>query len=104
MCKQLCSENLLEKNDIDCLIQRYLKVEQDRKLSVNSLKELKRYLMKFSKYCKVKDISSPTHLTPDFLKKYTENRCINIDPNLKEAVVWSLHKFGKFLKIYPGCQ
>ena len=31
MCKQLCSENLLEKNDIDSLIQRCLKVEQDRK-------------------------------------------------------------------------
>ena len=76
MCGQLCPENLLEKNDIDCLIQRCLKAEQDRKLSANSIKELKRYLMEFGKYCKVKDISFPTQLTPDFLRKYTENRCI----------------------------
>ena len=41
MCEQLYPENLLEKNDIDCLIQRCLKVEQDRKLSANSIKELK---------------------------------------------------------------
>ena len=40
MCEQLYPENLLEKNDIDCFIQRCLKVEQDRKLSVNSIKEL----------------------------------------------------------------
>ena len=42
MCEQLCPEDLL-KDDIDSLIKHCLKVEQDRKLSVNSIKELKRY-------------------------------------------------------------
>ena len=69
MCEQLCPEDLL-KNDIDSLIKHCLKVEQDRKLSVNSIKELKRYLMEFGKYCKVNGISSPTQLHPDFLRKY----------------------------------
>ena len=27
MCKQLCPENLLKKNDIDCLTQLYLKID-----------------------------------------------------------------------------
>ena len=99
MCEQLYPENLLEKNDIDCLIQRCLKVEQDRKLSVNSIKELKRYLMELCKHCKVKGISSPTQLHPDFLRKYSEYRCVNACPNLKKAVVWSLRKFGKFLNL-----
>ena len=98
MCEQLCPEDLL-KNDIDSLIKHCLKVEQDRKLSVNSIKELKRYLMEFGKYCKVNGISSPTQLHPDFLRKYTEYRCVNVGPNLKKAVVWSLLKFGKFLNL-----
>lgn len=98
MCEQLCPENLL-KNDIDFLIKYCLKVEQDRKLSVNSIKELKRYLMEFGKYCKVNSINSPTHLSPNFLREYTEYRCINAGPNLKKAVVWSLRKFGKFLNL-----
>ena len=98
MCEQLCPEDLL-KNDIDSLIKHCLKVEQDRKLSVNSIKELKRYLMEFGKYCKVNGISSPTQLHPDFLRKYSEYRCINAGPNLKKAVVWSLRKFGKFLNL-----
>jgi len=55
--------------------------------------------MEFGKHCKVKGISSPTQLTPDFLREYTENRCINTGPNLKKAVVWSLRKFGKFLNL-----
>ena len=36
MCEQLCPEDLL-KDDIDSLIKHCLKVEQDRKLSVNSI-------------------------------------------------------------------
>ena len=51
MCEQLCPEDLL-KNNIDSLIKHCLKVEQDRKLSVNSIKKLKRYLMKFNKNCR----------------------------------------------------
>jgi len=99
MCEQLCPENPLKKNDIDCLIKHCLKVEQDRKLSVNSIKELKRYLMEFGKYCKVNGISSPAQLSPNFLKEYTEYRCTTASPNLKKAVVWSLRKFGKFLNL-----
>ena len=74
-------------------------MEQDRKLSVNSIKELKRYLMEFGKYCKVNGISSPAQLSPNFLKEYTEYRCTTASPNLKKAVVWSLRKFGKFLNL-----
>ena len=70
MYKQLCYEDML-KNDIDPLIKYCLKVEQDRKLSVNSIKELKQYLMEFCKYCKVKGISFPAQLRPDFLRGYT---------------------------------
>jgi len=49
MCEQLCPEDLL-KNDINSLIKYCLKVEQDRKLFVNFIKELKRYLMEFGNY------------------------------------------------------
>ncbi len=75
MCEQLYREDLL-KNDIDSLIKHYLKVEQDRKLSVNSIKKLKRYLTEFGKYCKVNGISSPTQLHPDFFRKYSEYRWV----------------------------
>gem|GEM_PF-4751039 len=42
--------------DIPTLVQRCLKVEQDRSLSDNSMKELRRYLSEFPSYCQGKNI------------------------------------------------
>lgn len=98
MMTKACSDKNFN-HDFDSLIQRCLKFEQDRNLSPNSIKELKRYLLGFNQYCQSNGICSPKDLKPDFLREYADQRCINSGPNLKKAVVWSLRKFGKFLKL-----
>ena len=86
-------------HDIPTLVHRCLKAEEDRRLSDNSIKELRRYLNEFSAYCRAQDISSAEKLTPSFLKAYADHRCMNAGPTLKKAVVWSLRKFGKYLTL-----
>ncbi len=100
MIGQLCEHprqaNVSDLN-FDSLIQHCLKTEQDRKLSENSIKELKRYLTEFCDYCTTKGICHSGDLTPDLLRQYVGHRCRDSGPDLKKAVVWSLRKFGKFL-------
>ncbi len=96
MTEHACPKNVYDLN-LNSLIQQCLKAEQDRNLSKNSIKELKRYLMEFGKYCTTKNICLLSDLTPDFLRQYTDQRCRDSGPNLKKAVVWSLRKLGKFL-------
>lgn len=98
MLTQACSDKIFNQ-DFDSLIQRCLKIEQDRNLSQNSIKELERYLTGFNQYCQTNGVCSPEDLKPDFLRNYADQRCTNSGPNLKKAVVWSLRKFGKFLKL-----
>jgi len=83
--------------DIATLVKRCLKSERDRRLSANSLKELKRYLNEFADYCKPPVINSPEEITPEFLKNYVDQRCEGKGPTLKKAVVWSLRKLGAYL-------
>ncbi len=98
MLTQACSDKIFNQ-DFDSLIQQCLKIEQDRNLSSNSIKELKRYLTGFNQYCQTNGVFSPEDLKPDFLREYADQRCTDSGPNLKKAVVWSLRKFGKFLKL-----
>ena len=63
----LASKDLLPP-DIPTLVQRCLKVEQDRSLSDNSMKELRRYPDEFSSYCQGKNIYFADELTPAFMK------------------------------------
>jgi hypothetical protein len=53
MPEHACPKNVCDLN-LNSLIQQCLKTGQDRNLSENSIKELKRYLMEFGKYCKQK--------------------------------------------------
>jgi len=79
--------------DIPTLIHRCLKAEEDRNLSDNSIKELRRYLNEFSAYCQSQGISSAEELAPSFLKAYADHRCMDDKPSLKKAVVWFLRKW-----------
>jgi len=88
-----------QEKDIPSLVQLCLKTEQDSGLAENSMKELKRYLNEFTKYCDIHDIQSVNELTPEFLKCYADQRCDGTVPNLKKAVVWSLRKFGKHIAL-----
>lgn len=98
------NDNAPESNDLSSasipnLVQRCLKTEYDRNLSKNSLKELRRYLNEFTKFCPEHGINYAKQLTPVFLKDYTDLRCTDSRPNLKKAVVWSLRKFSKYLAL-----
>ncbi len=97
MPEHVCPKNVC---DLNSLIQQCLKAERDRNLSKNSIKELKRYLMEFGKYCKRKDIYFPNNLTPDFLRQYTDQRCRGSGPNLKKAVAWSLNRKESSIRSY----
>jgi len=81
------------------LVQNCLKAEERRSLSVNSLKELRRYLKEFTTYCLKQELTSVEKLTPLFLKTYAEQRCNDKSPVLKKAVVWALRKFGNYLAL-----
>ncbi len=98
LCEQTCRIDPFN-SDFDSLIKGCLKIEQDRNLSTNSIKELKRYLTEFIRYCKTKNIYSSDDLSPDFLRQYVEHRYRDSGPNLKKAVVGSLRKFGKYLSL-----
>ncbi len=80
-------------------VQHCLEAEASRSLSVNSLKELRRYLNEFTTYCQEQKLTSVDGLTPVFLKTYTEQRCEDKSPVLKKAVVWALRKFGNYLAL-----
>ena len=84
---------------IPTLVQHCLKAEENRSLSANSLKELRRYLKEFTTYCREQELTSVDELTPVFLKAYTEERCYNKSAVLKKAVVWALRKFGNYLTL-----
>ncbi len=73
--------------DIPTLIHRCMKVEEDRNLSDNSMKELRRYLNEFLAYCQSQGISSAEELTPSFLKTNADQRCMDARPTLKKAMV-----------------
>lgn len=81
------------------LVQHCLEAEESRSLSVNSLKELRRYLKDFTTYCRKQELTSVNGLTPVFLKTYAEQRCKGKSPVLKKAVVWALRKFGNYLAL-----
>ena len=85
--------------EIPALVHRCLKAEQDRNLSDNSMRGLRRYLSEFSSYCQGKNIYFADELTPAFMKTYADHRCMDDKPTLKKAVVWSLRKFGKYLAL-----
>ena len=89
--------NDLAAESFHSLVQCCLKSEHDRNLSKNSLKELRRYLNEFAKFCLEHGINSIDKLTPALLKDYSDFRGTNSGPNLKKAVVWSLRKFSKYL-------
>jgi site-specific recombinase XerD len=83
--------------DIYSLVQLCLKTGQDSGLADNSLKELKRYLNEFTYHCKSQNVHSVKELTPEFLRRYADQRCDGAGPNLKKVVVWSLRKFSRHL-------
>lgn len=89
---------------IGTLAQRCLKAEEDRSLSANSLKELRRYLKEFVTYCQEQTIASANELTPAFLQTYIGKRCSDKGPLLKKAVVWALRKFGQYLALIQVVQ
>ena len=89
----------IPKPTIFSLVQHCLEAEESRSLSVNSLKELRRYLNEFTTYCRNQELTSVDGLTPAFLKTYAEQRCIDKSPVLKKAVVWALRKFGNYLAL-----
>ena len=71
--------------DIPTLTHRCLKAEEDRNLSDNSMKELRRYLNEFSAYCQSQGISSAEELTPSFLEAYADQRCMDAGSTLKKS-------------------
>jgi site-specific recombinase XerD len=85
------------RGDIPTLVELCLKGEQDRNLSANSLKELRRYLKEFADHCQVESVRSAEEITPDFLKTFVEKRCENAGPSLKKAFVWALQRLGSTL-------
>jgi len=80
--------------DIPILVHRCLKAEEDRNLSDNSMKELRRYLNEFLAYCQSQGISSTEELTPSFLKAYADQRCMYAGPAPKKVVVRWTDGFG----------
>ncbi len=80
LCEQTCRLNPFN-SDLDSLIKGCLKIDQDRNLSTNSIKELKRYLTEFIRYCKTQNIYSSSDLSPDFLRQYVEHKCRDSGPN-----------------------
>ncbi len=76
----------------DCIIS-----EKERGLSEATIKELKRYLHEFAEYFQ-KKLTDIENLTSDFLRQYVEHRGKGQGTDLVKAVVWSLRKFGAFLR------
>ena len=68
LCEQTCRLTPFN-SDLDSLIKCCLKVEQGRNLSTHSIKELKKYLTEFIRYCKTKNIYRSSELSPDFLRQ-----------------------------------
>ena len=83
---------------LHALITDCIQNEKDLGLGESSVEELKRYLTGLADHCKGR-LKRITDLSPLFLKDYVELRCKNTGPSVVKALVWSLRKFGAFLRL-----
>ncbi len=72
--------------DISNIVDRCHEYEQ-RNLSANSLRELRRCFKKLVAYCQSKGIRRPNVITPEFLKTYPDQRCKEVGPTMDDALL-----------------